>query len=70
VIATGFASGQSPRRPLTMPRKSGGSFIETEALSRRDIPKQNVKGPVTPLENLEDLDTPPDIRRRKFGHKF
>ncbi|HOC82710.1 MAG TPA: cell division protein FtsZ, partial [Synergistales bacterium] len=70
VIATGFASGPGPRRALSIPRKSGGPFIETEALARGDVSRQTTKDPVPPLENMEDLDTPPEIRRRKYGHKF
>lgn len=70
VIATGFASGQSPRRSLSMPRRSGGSFIETEALARRDVLKKIDKDFESPPVDVEDLDTPPEIRRRKFGHQF
>jgi cell division protein FtsZ len=70
VIATGFASGQSPRRPLSMPGRSGTSFIETEALPGRGVLKKGGKDPGSPPVEVEDLDTPPEIRRRKFGHQF
>ncbi|MFA5622411.1 MAG: cell division protein FtsZ, partial [Thermovirgaceae bacterium] len=70
VIATGFASGQSPRRSLSLPRRSGGSFIETEALARRDVLKKVDKDFESSPVDVEDLDTPPEIRRRKFGHQF
>jgi hypothetical protein len=53
-----------------MPGRSGTSFIETEALPGRGVLKKGGKDPGSPPVEVEDLDTPPEIRRRKFGHQF
>ena len=75
VIATGFNSGQCPRRTIPTARRRGLSFTETEALAGKDALRQaaarhDPSGEVPEnMEDLEDLDTPPVVRRRKFGHK-